>query len=127
MKKLFWKLVTFYFKIKDDFNPRPPIPLGYCYHCCQEYPRERIKNLSFSGAKTVVLNSRHEEIPNDKIMTYHLTICDHCVAAKPELKTAIIEAGSYKFFWKSSMGENYECQEIPKEKVIKRNTNQETD
>lgn len=126
MKKLFWRLATLYFKIKDYFNPPPPVPLGYCYHCCHEYPRERIKTLSFEGVNTIVLNSRHEEIPNDKTITYYPALCDHCISAKPELKTVIIEAGSYRFFWKSYMGDNYECQEIPKEKVINRNTNQET-
>ena len=116
MKKLFWRIATLYFKIKDYFHPPPPVPLIYCYHCCREYPKERTAILTFSEAKTIVLNFQQEEIPHDKTMSYYLSICDHCTSAKPELKTVVIEAGSYKFFWKSYMDENYECQEIPQEK-----------
>lgn len=123
--KLVWRIATLYFKIKDYFRPPPPIPYGYCYHCCREYPKERIKTISFHDAKTIVLNFRQEEIPNDKAMTYYLTMCDHCIDAKPELKTVVIEAGGYKFFWKSYMGEDYECQEIPQEKKISSDTNRE--
>lgn len=121
--RLFWRIATLYFKIKDYLKPPPPIQYTYCYHCRQEYPKERIKILTFSEAKTITLNFRQEEIPNDKSMTYYLTVCDHCVDAKPELKTVIIEAGSYRFFWNSYMGESYECQEIPKEKKIPKRTN----
>lgn len=127
MKKLFWRIATLYFKIKDYFKPPPPIQYVYCHHCCQEYPEDRIKIISFYYAKTIVLNFRQEEIPHDKAMTYYLSMCDHCINAKPELKTVIMEAGSCKFFWKSYMGEDYECQEIPKERVVNRKTNQKTD